>query len=293
MRKKILYFFILTFLPIAVFAATPYQRTVLAKKICQCPRCNLQYTDFKNYQYQTPVKKDAHCSIRCDFNGTDFAHANMHGINFTTCVRGYVTYLKSASFVNSIFEYADLTRANFTGVNLNQANFSYANLSHAKFFLSDLSHTNFTHANLSYAQSRRDAMHGWGSDFSFADFSFAVLYRANLYGNFQYANFSHADLQHARIQTDLDVFQHPLTENQLFEGTDFSYANLRFAKILTSSRGQPNLNRAILCHTIMPNGKENNRDCQFEKKQFPTNLFKPLIRSSTSSNPENSSNSSY
>ncbi len=253
--------------------------TQRVKQTCQCQYCNLRKANLGGFKpgsvsaQENPFAKSpvgqskaqvSQCWLKCNLTGADMGHANLSNTNFTICLRGQMTPIAAAEFQNANLNHANLSNAKFYGADFSYANLSYANLSKADLSLSDFSNANFSRADLSNARSRMDAMHGWGSNFSQADFSNAKLNKARLYGLFTGANFSNAILKGTTLITSPDVVPQDKQKGDLWRGVNFSNANLTGAKILVANvkRAQPiTQSKAIFCHTIMPSGKVNNRDC--------------------------------
>lgn len=272
---------ILLYIPLYIHLAFADNNMILnvkqAKQTCQCSNCNLansNFTQFKpgsdNATENTFAEKSAtqnsqDCWLSCNFQQANLTNANFDNTDFRTCVRGYVSPLASADFSNANFSNASLKQAQFYGTKFYAVNFSKANLENAALSLSIFQNTNFSKANLNHTVAQIDAMHGWGVDMRDANFTDANLSFASLHGNFQGANFTHANLKNIELSTSLDAV--PMANNiktsaDLWKHTNFSNANLRGAKIVDSSGDKIDLSKAIFCHTIMPDGKINNRNCK-------------------------------
>jgi uncharacterized protein YjbI with pentapeptide repeats len=252
---------------------------------CQCRYCmlkNAKLTGFKpGSQLKTvnPFYKDNPFIDKqtkfisdggwmcCNFTGADFSYANLNYSDFRITLRGYITPLAAANFQNANLNHATLKSAILYGDNFTYATLTSANLQHADLSLANFKNADFAKADLRFAVSTADAMHGWGATLQNADFSYANLTSANLYADFRGANFSHAILRHAMLTTSNEAINDPDWKPngayQLWEHTNFSYADLTkatFRDYSTTSR-KPDLSKALFCHTIMPDGKINNRDC--------------------------------
>lgn len=240
------------------------------KDTCQCQNCDLSSVDLKNFKPgSNDVKENPFigtsfgkvsqfsCALNCDLKYANLSSANLSNDNFTACIRGYITPLKIADFSYSNLTHTKIINSIFKGVQFNYADLSSSNLSNSEFFMVGFYKTNFSSSNMTNVKSPIDTMHGWGSDMSFANFSNANLTGADLNANFEGANFSHADLTNAKLSTteDSGTWKYTTT-SKLWKNVNFSYANLNGAKITPAE-----LTGAILCHTIMPDGKISNRDC--------------------------------
>lgn len=131
------------------------------------------------------------------------------------------------------FAYRTLQGHNFGWADFAKSDFLHANVAHSNFNDAHLSDVRFLHAEmfgarLNHAHAQR------------ANFSHAAI---------QHGQFSHADLSHARfVAAGLKY-------------ADLTYANLTGATFLASGFGDVHLRGAHFCHTIMPDGSENNADC--------------------------------
>lgn len=240
------------------------------KKSCQCPKCNLNHIDLQQFKPGSiyakdnpfitssgPITTDS-CSLNCDLKNANLHGANLSYSNFTACIRGYITPLKSADFTNANLTNAKIQYAIFKNVQFDNADLSQSNLSHSDFFLVDFAHADLSYSNLRFIKSTADAMHGWGSDFSYANLSHADLTKADIYANFEGANFSYANLKNSHLSTSEDAGMWKYqTESRLWRNVNFTFANLKGATLTPAD-----LTGAILCHTIMPDGLESNRDCK-------------------------------
>ena len=104
-------------------------------------------------------------------------------------------------------------------------------------------------------------MHGFGADMRQANFSYAILSHANLHGDFRGANFTHAQFNNTVLSTCKDAINAAVKNPADFwQSTNFSYTNLTKVKFIISD-AKLDLSKALLCHTIMPDGSVNNRDC--------------------------------
>lgn len=266
-------------------AMTPVAKSLYrAKRFCQCRYCNLMKANLSNFKpgsqklsensvAQIPGQKVAGKNVSdagwmsCDFVGADLTLANLSGDDFTVAMRGYVTPLAKVDFSGAILDRARLTNAVLYG-----DNFTYAKLPSVDLRNADLSMANFSHAmlnksNMQGAIAKTDAMHGWGADMRHASFYKADLTGARLYGDFANATFKGAILKNAIIDTSPNAVPSELESmvkpQHAWLGVDFSGANLTGAKIKTEGK-IINLEKsgAILCHTVMPDGKINNDNCK-------------------------------
>jgi uncharacterized protein YjbI with pentapeptide repeats len=209
--------------------------------------------------------------LNCHFEHANYKESQLENTDWRVTLRGYITSLQSASFEFADFSYAQLTQNIFYGSNFQHSQFQYAKLNTIDFSLSNLSDTNFSHAILNEVISQRDAMHGWGADFRQSNFSYAQFNQSRLYGDFRGANFSHAQFKNTQLTTSYDAISYTTpgvqinenSEAELWKNVNFTDADLSGAILTTLDNNQQNafLN-AHFCHTIMPNGKVNNRDCK-------------------------------
>lgn len=239
------------------------------KQHCQCPQCDLAHANLNDFQ---PAMSHAHPVsawpfLTCRFDGANFSHAQLNHVDFRVSFRGVITALRSASFVHANLQAASLQRGRFYA-----NDFAYANLTQANLSGSDISLANFRQANLIHAQlinttARRDAMHGWGANFYRANFSHANLTHARLSGCFIGARFNYANLQAASLtQTDCALafprLDFAALMQRMQKPINFSHANLRGAQLNFSTLDLPVKIKLVFCHTVMPDGKLNNRDCR-------------------------------
>lgn len=203
------------------FASVLQRNKYWATHLCQCRYCNLEGVNLKSF---TP--------------GSQRIAKNPLYKNNPYIVRA-VKYIADAGWGS----------CNFQGANLTGANLAYTNFRVAmRGYLTPLATVSFKQANLSKANLKHAIL--YGDDFSYANVSSANLQYANLsLANFSSADFHGADLRYAKATPDA---MHGWGAE--FIKTDFTDANLQYAKL-------GNLSRAILCHTIMPDGKVSNRDC--------------------------------
>lgn len=257
----------------------------LRKHKWHCAHCVLKYADFSHFSSLSPPPPlQKNCQQDLVLKGADLAAANFNHAGFQACQRGVQTPFKRIVFDGADLKAATFAESVFYGVSFIYANLAGARLDGAKLGLCDFTSANFSHASLMHAQSWRDAMHGWGSVFRMANFCSANLKGAHLYGNFRGANFHHANLSGAVLTSGQDAlayhdsgrdFQKP---GALWAGVNFEGANLTGARICdadyrtadgsdtahacNASPGiHADLSLAIFCHTIMPDGHINNRNC--------------------------------
>ncbi len=258
---------------------------------CQCRYCMLKNAKLSGFQPGSQLKTKNNFYkdnpfidkqtkfisdggwMGCNFTGADLSYSNLSYSNFRITLRGYITPLSEANFQNVNLNHATLKSAILYGDNFTYATLTYANLQHADLSLANFKNADFSKADLRFAVSTADAMHGWGATLQNANFSNANLASANLYADFRGANFSHANLRHAMLATGDDAINDPNWRPngayQLWEHTNFSYADLTKATFrdYSSASRKPNFSKALFCHTIMPDGKINNRDCNIINAQ--------------------------
>ncbi len=236
-------------LPTSITHAASANPLATFKSTCVCVGCYLNYENLANYQ-PTQLMKNDHCwkESFCDLRYARLAHANLMNSNFSngdTCVR-------RANFSRAYFYYADLTKVKWRGVELRGAHLDHANLSGSDLQLVTAGFANFSSANMNSAKASEKTMGGLGADFRHANFSYANLSNAELAGDFGAANFSHANLEHA-VLTEIAI------SDRTRGKVNFSYANLKGASINLKDMGYTLVE--LFCHTTMPDGKINDRDC--------------------------------
>lgn len=236
------------------------------QKVCQCAYCDYHGKNLSNFNpgydlFTTPMyPEDSARNMVCDFKNTDFSNANLEHSDFTVGAE-YDTALREADFNGANFNHANLINSDFREVNFSNADFSSANLSKVAFNGCVLSKANFSHAILDSVTSEDIQAHGRSSEFEHVNFSDAHFINTELYGYFRYANFSHAIF----TKTTLPFYENgddPYDTDAYFEGTNFSYTNLKGVITGLDSRDlKTYFSKSILCHTIMPDGTISNRDC--------------------------------
>ncbi len=236
----------------------------------QCKNCNLTQIDFSNFSSQSPDSKHsmpANCSEELVLSGANLSGCKFTKANFMACMRGVTTPFRQIDFSYANLSGADLNDSVFYGVSFFYSNLPDAQLNYAKLDLSNFTQANFSHAHLKGAQSEKDAMHGWGSNFYLANFCGADLSQAKLYGYFRGANFCKARLIHATLSSSDGTIPPGIPELQkhtgqgLWAGINFADADLTGAHFYGGD-GQPaDISQARFCRTLMPNGSINNRDC--------------------------------
>ncbi len=280
--KKIAYATVVTLIAINTCSNAEISPLSTTKEIllknCECVNCDLSNADLSKFQpgntnpkknpFITSKNKDKVAWLNCDLSGANLSYADLNLCNFQITLRGYTTPIAQAKFVNTNLSHAHLRGCNLYGNDFRNANLSFTNMSHANISLGDYTNTNFSHSKLQETTSKMDAMHGWGSDWRDANFSYSNLERANLYGLFRGANFHNANLNDATLISGPNAGQPyfspqiSLTDAERWENTDFSNANLKGARIFNiNGNHAADLSKAKFCHTVMPDGKINNRDC--------------------------------
>lgn len=271
MKSIVRFLTILLFAHVAFSESTIQNNLATFQKTWQCKGCDLNSVDLSNFSsIQTPQRKDSpeNCSQDLSLSQADLSHAVLEKANFSACIRGMTTTFRSIDFSNANLAHAQLTDSVFYGVFFVYSNLAETKLTRAKLDLSDFTQANFSHAHLDQAQSKPDAMHGWGSNFYLANFCSADLTQANLYGYFQGANFSMAKLNNAVLSTSNDtippniLYLQKLTGPGLWIGTNFKDADLTGAHFYDGDNKPADLSQAVFCRTIMPDGRINNRDCR-------------------------------
>jgi uncharacterized protein YjbI with pentapeptide repeats len=230
--------------------AAPANPLATFKSTCVCVGCYLNYANLVNYQPSQLTKKDGSCvkESYCDLRYARLAHANLMNSDFSnrdTCVR-------RANFSRAYFYYANLTRAKWRDVELRGAHLDHANLSGSDLQMVAAGFANFSSANMNSVKAPYQVMGGLGADFRHANFSYTNLSNAELAGDFGDANFSHANLEHA-VLTEIVI------SGKKTGKVNFSYANLKGASINLQDNGYTL--GELFCHTTMPDGKINDRDC--------------------------------
>jgi uncharacterized protein YjbI with pentapeptide repeats len=146
--------------------------------------------------------------------------------------------LNKANLSKANLDKTDLMGANLYEVNLHGANLSRTSLLYAKLHWANLSRANLYEADLSGANLRRACLNG------------ALLLNAKL---------AKADLRKADLR-NVDLRNVDLSEAEL-TGADLTGAKLE---------------NAMFCHTTMPDGTMNNRDCPPEPAASPPSETTPV-----------------
>lgn len=263
---------VLLILPLTLLAAKeppPFKKDERAERIfatCQCRNCDLKDVNLSHFKpgatspRLNPFVKmgDLNTSpawLTCDFSGANLENAKLNDTFFQKTLRGYVTPLYDILFKDSNLKNADLSNSLFYGVQFERANLENSNLSHSDISLSNFQDANLTKANLTQSTATRDAMQGWGCIMVKADLSHGNFTKAELACDFQGANLAYAHFEKTTFTlTALD-------DNPTLEKTNFSHTDLRELTVEGVDNPENLFDKAILCHTIMKDGKENNRDC--------------------------------
>jgi uncharacterized protein YjbI with pentapeptide repeats len=165
--------------------------------------------------------------------------------------------------LTSFLQDAELLQEKQAIINLEKANLPEAHLRLAKLSNASLSQANLAQADLLWAD-----LHG--ADLRGAELANANLYGANLRGaDLSKANLWGADLRGARLE-EANFSETLLIEADLFvatlrganmTGVRTHWTDLRSADLSNVSI-DPNQLDAYICHTTMPDGTVNNRDCK-------------------------------
>jgi len=221
------------------------------KSLNSCKKCNLTGANLS----QETLK-------RADMTGANLSHANLSRADLSRAS------LTGSNLVKANLESANLRGANLSGANLGYANLKKANLSRAKLINSNLDGTNLAKADLSSARLKSASLRK--AILSQANLSFANLTRANLsfarldsanleYARMDEANFTGADLTGAKLSRDMkgvNLKGANLTNADLVN-VDFSGANLAGANLTGANLTGAKIEKATLCNTITPWGKDN------------------------------------
>jgi len=221
------------------------------KSLNNCQECNLSGANLS----QENLK-------RADMTGANLSHANLSRADLSGAS------LTGSNLVKANLESANLRGANLSGANLGYANLKKANLSRAKLINSNLDGTNLAKADLSSARLKSASLRK--AILSQANLSFANLTRANLsfarldsanleYARMDEANFTGADLTGAKLSRDMkgvNLKGANLTNADLVN-VDFSGANLAGANLTGANLTGAKIEKATLCNTITPWGKDN------------------------------------
>jgi uncharacterized protein YjbI with pentapeptide repeats len=193
---------------------------------------NLSYVNLRNANLSSSM-----------LSGTNFSRTRLRGANFDNA------NLLSVDFSSADLSDIDLSRVNLRNVNLSGSIYNpvtkfpegFEPKSAGMILLSpnsDLRGFGFMQGDLSGVD-----LHG--ADLSNADFFETNLRDANLSGiKLNDADLSNADLRGANLSN-----------------ADLSGADLRTANLLGANLLGANIDQAILCATIMPDGKKENKDC--------------------------------
>ena len=175
----------------------------------------------------------------CRFNAS--ATQDLRGMNFGSS--------KSRALIlrDSKFSLAPMKGANLSVMILSNDTFDMVDLTDADLSEADITGSTFNYSDFSHAKLYRVKI--LRSTFGDVDFSFANLVEAQFFSvDFTGSSFLGANLRNA-------IFD----QGSVIERADFSQADLTGAQFvdINSPHGQD----AIYCHTTMPDGTLNNRDC--------------------------------
>ena len=228
---------------------------------------------------QTHIKKlkSLNNCKKCNLSGANLSREKLKGADMAEA---------NLSYAN--LSHVDLSDSNLTGSNLSKANIESANLSRANLSKADLSYAKLAKSNLIKARLRDSNLDGASlvkANLSFAKLTSAslknsVLTKANLnYADLSRANLSHASLGGANLKganmrevnltgADLTGAELPrsmrsvnLTGANLtiahLVGVDFSGADLTRANLTGANLTGAKIDKATLCNTITPWGRDN------------------------------------
>lgn len=238
---------------------------------CECTGCDLSNQNFEGFK---PAENTTLKNKMCDLSDSTFINANLRDANLSVnLIRhrtaskkvGYESVLQQSLIKGTVFDNANLENAGLAGVNAKHASFQNANLSGADLTRGSFHRAKFQNANMRKAHADADAMNGLQADMRHANFFQANLADAHLSAVFQHANFSCANLTNAVLITSTEF----PADKKPWEGVNFSYADLTGANIGATSTAKTKkpqisadvLKQAVFCHTIMPDGSLNDRDC--------------------------------
>ncbi|MDF2867176.1 MAG: pentapeptide repeat protein [Gammaproteobacteria bacterium] len=292
--KKIFYC-VLLFISGISLAANLQQNVQKLVTTCSCERCDLTHAKLSGLSLgQHPAEHGQRDYLNeCNLNQANLSHANLDYAKLIGAGRSYALNinLNQAKLMG-----ARLKNTEFYRIDCNETNFSRANLTGSSLKNSNFIKANFNRANLRYVTTLYKRIN-LGSQMSQANFSYANLLHAQLDATLDGANFNHANLHNAILDpaiidvqgsnnsgfAELNFSYANLTDAELYETqgaaipfykTNFTGADLKGARFFTGYRlGQPqstDINAAIFCHTTMPDGKINNRDC-LKKSNEKTN----------------------
>lgn len=253
---------------------------------CSCQNCNLTGAKLiKFWLGEYPAKHKLRDKLNnCNLAHADLSYANLNYAKLIGAGRSYPlnVSLTQAKLVGARLQHAEIYRINASEADFRQANFNRASIQYSNF-----NHANFTHAVLKRVTTLSQPTN-IGTYFSQANFNYANLSYAQLDAKLDGASFQHANLAHAILDTgaielqggntsgfvNIDFSHANLSQAQLYEisgapvpfnKVNFTGADLKGAKFFSGFRlDKPqsvSIDAAIFCHTIMPDGRLNNRDC--------------------------------
>jgi uncharacterized protein YjbI with pentapeptide repeats len=251
------------------------------QKTCLCADCQLSGVDMSNFRPAEDKRFAPHTigthylTTICDLSRSDLSGAMLKNVNFSARTPNYCTvpegvgcdsYVVQSKAIGANFKGADLSHSFLINVTFNQADFSGANLSHSEITQSHFANAKLIGADLSYVVANKDEVLGLQADMRQANFNKANLSHARLTAMFTGANFRGANLEAAYINTDESRSAGLLP----WQGVNFIFANLKGAMVgLERKQGKHVvgiadvvIKNALLCRTIMPDGREENRDCR-------------------------------
>jgi len=175
----------------------------------------------------------------------------------------------------------DLSRADLSQISLKEADLPRANLTDANLSNTDLTGANLTEANLSGANLTKAKLIG-------ANLSGSVLPRSSFdSADLAYANLSGSDLVDSSFRhvmaAFVDLSNSNLTrasfENSMLFGlSSFNNSNLTEVSFRDALVATPDFSGAILCRTIMPDGKRNDSGCPYLVRKYNDGELPKSIR---------------
>ncbi|MEO2043183.1 MAG: pentapeptide repeat-containing protein [Nitrospinaceae bacterium] len=221
------------------------------KSLNNCQKCNLSGANLSREKL-----KDANLS-EANLSHANVSYADLSGAKLVK------SNLTKANLESTDFRSADLSEANLSNTNLSKANLSYARLRGSNLDGANLVKANLRNARLQNASLKNSIL--TQANLNYADLTEANLSHASLGGaNFKGAtmnkvNLTGADLTGAelsRYMRDVNLTGANLAKANLV-GVDFSGADLTRANLTGANLTGAKIDKATLCNTITPWGRDN------------------------------------
>lgn len=253
-------------------------------KTCRCQGCKMVGVDLSGFKpaeekrFAPRTIGNHYVTTVCDLSHANLNKANLSGVNFSAKASNYCTvpeelgcdsFVVATKMVNTKLKGANLSNAFLVNITFNLADLSGADLSNSEVTLSHFAGAKLIGANMENIVAYQDKVLGLQADMRNTDFSKANLKNANITAIFTGSSFRGANCENAYLNTDESISGGLLP----WQRVNFIHTNLKGAMIGINKKDGKHvpgisdivIKNAILCRTIMPDGREENRDCRKSK----------------------------